>query len=114
MIIGEHSHPSDLNVNACRGKKLTNIRAAGRDENVILTPPDRDDPREVPGVDRAGRVGLSETRAFFTREIRRIEALGERLTLHLDNAKLHAELLVKTEALSVERDLRELFLGSGS
>jgi hypothetical protein len=46
--------------------------------------------------------------------IRRIEALGERLTLHLDNAKLHAELLVKTEALSVERDLRELFLGSGS
>jgi GTP-binding protein len=39
MIIGEHSHPSDLNVNACREKKLTNIRAAGRDENVILTPP---------------------------------------------------------------------------
>jgi signal transduction histidine kinase len=55
-------------------------------------------------------VGLSETRAFFTREIRRIEALGERLTLHLDNAKLHAELLVKIEALSVERDLRELFV----
>ncbi|HLL51960.1 MAG TPA: EF-Tu/IF-2/RF-3 family GTPase, partial [Myxococcaceae bacterium] len=39
MVIGEHSHPSDLNVNACREKKLTNIRAAGRDENVILTPP---------------------------------------------------------------------------
>ena len=39
MIIGEHAHPSDLNVNACREKKLTNIRAAGRDENVILTPP---------------------------------------------------------------------------
>ncbi len=39
MIIGEHSHPSELNVNACREKKLTNIRAAGRDENVILTPP---------------------------------------------------------------------------
>ena len=39
MIIGEHAHPSDLNVNACRGRKLTNIRAAGRDENVILTPP---------------------------------------------------------------------------
>ncbi|HMK72681.1 MAG TPA: translational GTPase TypA, partial [Myxococcaceae bacterium] len=35
----EHAHPSDLNVNACREKKLTNIRAAGRDENVILTPP---------------------------------------------------------------------------
>ena len=39
MIIGENAHPSDLNVNACREKKLTNIRAAGRDENVILTPP---------------------------------------------------------------------------
>ncbi|WP_342374187.1 translational GTPase TypA [Myxococcus stipitatus] len=39
MIIGEHSHPSELNVNCCREKKLTNIRAAGRDENVILVPP---------------------------------------------------------------------------
>ncbi len=39
MIIGEHAHPSDLNVNACREKKLTNVRAAGRDDNVILTPP---------------------------------------------------------------------------
>ncbi|AEI66828.1 translational GTPase TypA [Corallococcus macrosporus] len=39
MIIGEHSHASELNVNCCREKKLTNIRASGRDENVILTPP---------------------------------------------------------------------------
>jgi GTP-binding protein len=39
MIIGENAHPSDLNVNCCREKKLTNIRAAGRDENVILVPP---------------------------------------------------------------------------
>ncbi|MCI0571415.1 MAG: translational GTPase TypA, partial [Myxococcaceae bacterium] len=39
MVIGEHSHSNDLNVNACREKKLTNIRAAGRDENVILTTP---------------------------------------------------------------------------
>ncbi|RKG87332.1 translational GTPase TypA [Corallococcus terminator] len=39
MIIGEHSHPSELNVNCCREKKLTNIRAAGRDENVLLVPP---------------------------------------------------------------------------
>jgi GTP-binding protein len=39
MIIGENAHPSDLDVNASREKKLTNIRAAGRDENVILTPP---------------------------------------------------------------------------
>ncbi len=39
MIVGEHSRDNDLNVNICREKKLTNIRAAGRDENVILTPP---------------------------------------------------------------------------
>ena len=39
MIIGENAHPTDLNVNACREKKLTNIRAAGRDDNVILVPP---------------------------------------------------------------------------
>jgi GTP-binding protein len=39
MILGEHNRNNDLDVNACREKKLTNIRAAGRDENVILTPP---------------------------------------------------------------------------
>jgi GTP-binding protein len=39
MIVGEHNRPNDLDVNATREKKLTNIRAAGRDENVILTPP---------------------------------------------------------------------------
>jgi GTP-binding protein len=38
MIIGEHNRPSDLDVNCTREKKLTNIRAAGRDENVVLTP----------------------------------------------------------------------------
>ena len=39
MIIGEHAHPNDIDVNVCQEKKLTNMRAAGRDENVILTPP---------------------------------------------------------------------------
>jgi GTP-binding protein len=38
MVIGEYSRDNDLNVNVCREKKLTNIRAAGRDENVIITP----------------------------------------------------------------------------
>jgi len=38
MIVGEYSRGVDLNVNICREKKLTNIRAAGRDENVIITP----------------------------------------------------------------------------
>ncbi|HEX4339564.1 MAG TPA: translational GTPase TypA [Polyangiaceae bacterium] len=41
MIVGEHNRPQDLEVNVTREKKLTNIRAAGRDENVILTPPNR-------------------------------------------------------------------------
>jgi GTP-binding protein len=38
MIIGEHNRDRDLDVNPCKTKKLTNIRAAGRDENVVLTP----------------------------------------------------------------------------
>jgi GTP-binding protein len=39
MVIGEHNRANDLDVNVTREKKLTNIRAAGRDENVILSPP---------------------------------------------------------------------------
>ena len=39
MIIGEHSRDNDLTVNPLKGKKLTNIRASGTDENIILTPP---------------------------------------------------------------------------
>ncbi len=38
MVIGEYSRESDLVVNICREKKLTNVRASGRDENVIITP----------------------------------------------------------------------------
>jgi len=38
MIVGEYSRDNDLNVNITREKKLTNIRAAGRDENIIITP----------------------------------------------------------------------------
>ena len=39
MIVGENCRDNDLVVNPCREKKLTNIRAAGSDENVILKPP---------------------------------------------------------------------------
>ncbi len=39
MIIGIHSRDNDLVVNPLKGKQLTNIRAAGSDENIILTPP---------------------------------------------------------------------------
>ena len=38
MVVGEYSRDNDLNVNICREKKLTNIRAAGRDENILITP----------------------------------------------------------------------------
>ncbi|MCB9595867.1 MAG: translational GTPase TypA [Sandaracinaceae bacterium] len=39
MIIGEHNRENDLDVNVTREKKLTNVRASGRDENVVLSPP---------------------------------------------------------------------------
>ena len=39
MILGEHSRDSDLEVNAIKEKKLTNIRAAGKDEAMLLIPP---------------------------------------------------------------------------
>ena len=39
MIIGEHSRENDLDVNPIKGKKLTKVRAAGKDEGIRLTPP---------------------------------------------------------------------------
>jgi GTP-binding protein len=39
MIVGQHSRENDLVVNVIQGKKLTNIRAAGKDDNLLLTPP---------------------------------------------------------------------------
>jgi GTP-binding protein len=39
MIVGANSRPGDLNVNLNKNKKLTNVRASGSDDNIILTPP---------------------------------------------------------------------------
>jgi GTP-binding protein len=39
MIIGENARWDDLDVNPIKGKQLTNVRAAGKDEAVRLTPP---------------------------------------------------------------------------
>jgi GTP-binding protein len=39
MIIAEHARDNDLVVNPCKEKKLTNIRAAGSDKNILLKPP---------------------------------------------------------------------------
>jgi len=41
MIVGIHSRQNDLVVNPTKAKQLTNIRAAGSDENIVLTPPIR-------------------------------------------------------------------------
>jgi GTP-binding protein len=39
MIVGEHSRENDLVVNVVQGKKLTNVRASGKDDALLLTPP---------------------------------------------------------------------------
>ncbi len=41
MIVGQHTRENDLVVNVIEGKKLTNVRASGKDENVTLVPPIR-------------------------------------------------------------------------
>ncbi|MFA5905198.1 MAG: translational GTPase TypA [Desulfobacula sp.] len=38
MIVGEHNRHQDIDVNACKEKKLTNMRASGKDEHVICSP----------------------------------------------------------------------------
>ena len=38
MVIGEHNRAQDIDVNPCKEKKLSNMRAAGKDENVLLSP----------------------------------------------------------------------------
>jgi GTP-binding protein len=39
MIVGEHTRGNDLEINVLKGKKLTNMRASGKDDAVLLTPP---------------------------------------------------------------------------
>ncbi len=46
QIVGEHCRENDLDVNVCRAKKMTNIRAAAADKTVVLRPP-RDMPLEM-------------------------------------------------------------------
>jgi GTP-binding protein len=38
MIVGEHNRDNDLNVNPCKMKKLSNMRASGKDDGIVLTP----------------------------------------------------------------------------
>ncbi|REJ73940.1 MAG: translational GTPase TypA, partial [Planctomycetota bacterium] len=73
MIVGENSRDNDLVVNPVREKKLTNIRAAGSDDNVLLAPPremslelaleyiEWDEYVEItPAVIRLRKIGLTE------------------------------------------------------
>ena len=55
-------------------------------------------------------VGITETREFTSRELRRITALGERVALHVENARLFAELQDKIASLDLETALRERFV----
>src|SRR6202789_939718 len=41
MILGEHSRESDLDINPIKEKKLSNVRAAGKDDAMLLVPPRR-------------------------------------------------------------------------
>ena len=51
MIVGQNARPDDLAVNVCKGKKLTNMRASGSDDNVLLEPPRKMTLEEQPDID---------------------------------------------------------------
>jgi GTP-binding protein len=39
MVIGEHNKETDIDLNPCKEKKLTNVRTVLADEKIVLTPP---------------------------------------------------------------------------
>jgi GTP-binding protein len=53
--VGENARPGDMEVNVAKGKKLTNIRAAGSDDNVLLEPP-----RQITLEDALGYIADDE------------------------------------------------------
>ena len=55
-------------------------------------------------------IGLDDDRPLTRRELRRLQALGYRLTLHLDNARLYTDLRQQVEEFGIERELRERFV----
>ena len=60
MVIGIHSRDNDLIVNPVKGKKLTNVRASGRDEAVLLDAADRAHAGVRGGVHRRRRAGRGD------------------------------------------------------
>jgi signal transduction histidine kinase len=57
-------------------------------------------------------IGIAETREFTSREIARLASLGERLSLHFENARLFAALNSKVDSLAVEKSLRDHFVSA--
>jgi predicted membrane GTPase involved in stress response len=57
MIIGENSRADDLDVNPMKAKQLTNVRAAGKDEAIRLTPPPPHDAGTGDRLYRGRRAG---------------------------------------------------------
>jgi signal transduction histidine kinase len=55
-------------------------------------------------------IGMAEARPFTSREVARIESLGERLALHLENARLFDELQGTISELNVEKAFRERYV----
>lgn len=82
MIIGVHQRGNDLVVNPIKGKQLTNIRAAGSDENILLTPPIV--------------MSLEQTLAFI--------ADDELLEVTPDHLRIRKKFLVEHERKRASRD----------
>jgi signal transduction histidine kinase len=62
------------------------------------------------GLQGALYVGLATERSFSAREVRRLEALADALSIHLDHARLYAEQRSAIASLETERELRERFV----
>ncbi|CAN5754477.1 translational GTPase TypA [soil metagenome] len=59
MVVGENNRDNDLNVNVCKNKKLTNVRSAGADDALNLTPPRKltlEDALEYIGEDELAEI----------------------------------------------------------
>ena len=102
MIIGEHNRENDIDVNPCKEKKLTNMRAAGRDENVILTSP---------------RIMTLERSIHFIKEGELIEVTPKSLRLRksvLSAKKRHTNAAVEKKAVASAQVLGSSSIPSSS
>ena len=89
MIVGEHSRENDLEINVLKGKKLTNIRASGADEAVVLTPP-----RRLSLEEMMAYVEVDELLEVTPESLR----LRKRYLLEHERKKFRKELAAQVEA----------------